>query len=606
MDKPFNIIKNTDEIRRNGGFMSKKKRVVAVMLAALMAVSAVGCGDKGSETPPKENTPSQSQEPTTQETDELSWLNTSGTLPLVEEGTEKGLSMAVRMNEDSAEPEETWAYRFITEAMNIDLEVTKFTASNSSEYLSLLFADSELPDVIIGGGFTAQDLVKYGASEGQIIDLAPYITEELTPNLYQLYQEHPEYLDAVQDSEGHIWSLGYVNDPTDRGQVARAFFNYDWLDEVNMEPPTTVDELLEVLRAFKTLGDDVIPMGGSYSANNPGLYLLNAFGYHTTDAKGLKIARRNGEVVLPVADREAYGAYLTLLHTMYEEGLIHPDFYTMDGPMTNAVVAEGRTGFIAQAPFVYTTEFDQWWGAIPLTSEYNEKAFWPASTSSVSAGQFVISSSCQDVELAMAFADWMFGSNEDERVYGGVNYNYNLLTSGPVDTQTEYLYGVKGYSQDEKGNSTYIEFEENSSMYASVNDYLYQNIQLIGFTTLGLPMPTDHTSDPDLSGYTDVSDVRKSEELAGNGELTFRMGLQETVCNYVETGLPNYVYLDPETMEEAANLLVVISEYATQETAKFVTGARPLSELDAYFDEIERLGALDYVEIYRDYYNSLQ
>ena len=64
--------------------------------------------------------------------------------------------------------------------------------------------------------------------------------------------------------------------------------------------------------------------------------------------------------------------------------------------------------------------------------------------------------------------------------------------------------------------------------------------------------------------------------------------------------------MDSATMEHANNLLIVVREYAAQESAKFVTGARPLDELNAYFDEIEKLGALEYVKIYQDYYSSLQ
>ena len=84
------------------------------------------------------------------------------------------------------------------------------------------------------------------------------------------------------------------------------------------------------------------------------------------------------------------------------------------------------------------------------------------------------------------------------------------------------------------------------------------------------------------------------------------MGLQETVCKYTVAGFPSKVYLDYETTEYLSNLMVVISEYAQQESAKFVTGARPLSELDAYFDEIERLGALEYIQVYADYYANIQ
>ena len=46
----------------------------------------------------------------------------------------------------------------------------------------------------------------------------------------------------------------------------------------------------------------------------------------------------------------------------------------------------------------------------------------------------------------------------------------------------------------------------------------------------------------------------------------------------------------------------VINEYANTEFAKFVTGKRSLSELDAYFDELDRLGAQELIGIYSEYY----
>ena len=67
---------------------------------------------------------------------------------------------------------------------------------------------------------------------------------------------------------------------------------------------------------------------------------------------------------------------------------------------------------------------------------------------------------------------------------------------------------------------------------------------------------------------------------------------------------PSAVYFDTETQTKLNNQLVLISDYSQTESAKFITGARSLDELDDYFDEIERLGALEYVEAYANYYSS--
>ena len=64
-------------------------------------------------------------------------------------------------------------------------------------------------------------------------------------------------------------------------------------------------------------------------------------GYLGANAYGSNICLRNGQVVLPIADREVFGEYLKIMNQLYEEELIHPDFFTMDQSTTSAFLAEG-------------------------------------------------------------------------------------------------------------------------------------------------------------------------------------------------------------------------------------------------------------------------
>lgn len=592
----------------------KWKKAASCLAAAAMAVSAMACGNQ-------ENTENSTKKEAGNAVSEdgqegLEWLDVSGNLPIVKEGTEKTLTVAVKMSVDSGNPEDMWLFQFIEEQMNIDLEVTKFTDENINEFLSLTFADGDLPDIIIGGGqigdkgLAASDLITYGAVEGQIMDLAPYINETYMPNLSNIYAEHPEYKDAVTDTEGHVWSLGYINDPTDRGQIPRGFINYAWLQEAGLEVPTTIDAFVDALRAFKERGEDIIPMGGSYGSNNPSLMVLNAYGYNTTDAKGMAIALRDKKVVLPVADRDAYGAFLTTMHTIYSEGLMDPNFYTTDSTTSNAILSAGRTGFMAQTPSAYMADYSQWWGAEPLTSAYSETQMWPASTTSINAGNFIVSAQCGEPELAMAFADWFFEPT---------GTNYEMSTNGPGSAQTEYLYGVKGMEVDPETKVTkWLDVEENPNLYNNYGDFVTKKVALWSYKILGMGNTRSTLARERLcgwaeeeldDGYPDITDMENPSLLRTSltdSDMFFRTALDDTMVPFVEEGYPGNVYLDQETATQAANLLTVISEYAEQESAKFVTGARSLDELDAYFDEIERLGAKEYVQIYQEYYDRMQ
>lgn len=583
------------------------KRLLALLLVGVMVFAMAACSakteaDASSESKKTGESKTDAAQTAASGEKDLSWLNSSQTLPLVKEGTEKKLSLYIKMGADSPDPEDTWMFRFIENAMNIDIEVTKFTDANRNEIIPLAFAGGDLPDLIIGGGFTAEELVNYGVVEGQLLDLAPYMNETYMPNLTGIYAEHPEYKSAIQDSNGHVWSVGYISDPADCQNVSRAFLNYEWMEECGMELPTTLDEFLELLRTFKKANPDCYPLGGSWSSNNPSVFILNALGYLTSDPSGMSITFRNGEVVLPVADREAYGAYLEFMNTCYNEGLIHPDFFTMDESTTNAVTAEGLNGFIPQAPFLYNDDYREFWGPIPLTSEYNSTSQWPVNIGALSCGGAVVSAECEEPELAATFLDWFY-----------TFHNMHISMIGPnVDLDSEYLYGVGGW----KFGEDLTEVHQDMEGYLSNGEYVAHVIQLWSYGTIGRDiydftegeihplegwMPDDYAASLD-----DPSEIRLDESISVDGQHHYMMAQKYSLCyNLTSDVFPAQVYFDADIVPQVNNLKVILSDYAESETAKFITGARSLNELESYFNEIERLGATEYVQYYRDYYEAL-
>lgn len=586
--------------------MKNKKRFTTLSLAFAMLLSLAACGKQNVDsTQQSQNTFSESAATSSTgnaeaSSNELDWLNTTGGLPIVKEGTEKTLSIYVLQTIDHGAPEESWLYRYLTEEMNINLEFTTFTSENQAEFLSLAFVGDSLPDIIIGGNFSTTDLMKYGVNEGQLLDLAPYINDTYMPNLTSLYTEHPSYRSYVTDTNGHVWSLGYISNDKERGRIDRAFLNYDWLEECGLPVPTTLDDFIETMRIFKEKGLCDYPIGGSFALENPGQYIMNALGYVGNDANGNSICLRDGEVVYPAADCERFGDFLKVMNQLYTEGLIHPDFYTMDSSTTKAFIAEG-TGFISQAPFVYVSDYDQYWGAVPLTSQWNDTAQWPNSSWALSSGAAVVTSACDEPELAAKFLDFFYDSD-----------NYDRSIEGPLSSETDILYDmVSGREIKEDGSILYPDIEANPDAYANTNDYLFKHVGIwqagsIGYAGFTFDQPANgYPGEPDLTQYKDPSVLRK--ELP-NGEKAFRIGLQTTLSNYVNVERYPTVYFDADIGTELDNLKTTMWEYAQQEIAKFVTGTRPLTdkELEDYFDTLDDLGAQEYVKVYADYYESIQ
>ena len=579
-----------------------RKKLLSLALAGTMLLSMAACGNQSNTNTLQESSkaPESTSQSSSEPTNDLEWLNTGNELPLVKEGTEKTLSIYVLTTTDHGKPEDSWLYKYIAEELNVNLEITTYTKENKTEFLSLAFAGDSLPDIIIGGGFSSADLLKYGMVEEQLIDLSTYMNDTYMPNVTGLFEEHPEYNNTYTDSEGHVWSLGLLQNIEERGRIPRAFINYDWLDACNLPVPTTLDEFIDTMRTFKKEGLCDYPIGGSFASTSPTEYILNAFGYLGSSPNANNICLKDSEVVYPLADRDDFGDYLKVLNKMYEEELIHPDFYTMDASTTSAVLAEGA-GFIAQAPFVFVSTFNEYWGALPLTSEWNDTPQW--SVWGLTPGGIVITSACEEPELAARFVDFWF-----------TNDTYYRSLQGPKVEETDLHYDmVKGkYVNEETLADEFVDYDENPSLYANVSDYLKKKIQIwssghFGFSETSYTHPAEgYPGEPDLTQYEDPSVLRK--ELV-NRETCWRIGLGTTAAKYTTTDLfPNAVYFDPDTTVELNNIQTAVWEYASQEIAKFVTGARPLTddELNNYFDTVESLGASEYLQAYAEYYESFK
>ena len=582
----------------------KFKKLFALGLSIAMALTTIGCGnDEGKVSNNSEE--NQSGE-VGEEGKDLSWLNSDGTLPIVKEGTEKTLSLLIqRPSGVAAEIEDLWMYKFIEEFMNINLEVETFLSDNRNEMLTLAFAADDLPDVVIGGGFNTSELMKYGLKEGQIIDLKPYINETYMPNLSWLISQYPSITNPWTDAEGHIWSTGYISDMGDTSQgIPFVMANYKCLEDIGREYPETLDELYDCMMEMKALyGDEFYPLGGCYALYDPSVYILNALGY-VCEGAGIYVGKRNGEVVFPIADREAFGEYIKFMHNCYKNGLIHPDFFTMSGPTADAIKAEGRNFIWAGTVSELNEEAAKtsgWWGARPLTSEFNDTKQWPQSNL-CTAGGFVVTRECEDPELACAFVDFFYNAT-----------GYALLHSGPqkdVSPEEWYMGMTEGANVHELHGVSGFEAEAESKGMEEA-DYVDDYFKLFMNAQIGTVMPTPYMF---LNARTEYEPIRsrqyvfdyETEEEARADELGWVTGgwalsclaVSKTLGAYITTDVVGQCYLESSVAEMVADIEVPLRGFAKQEIAKFVVGKRSLDTLDAYFDELEKIGAQTVVDAY--------
>lgn len=378
-----------------------KKKWLAVFLTAAMVAGLMACGkQKPAVTENKEN-PKVTETNTESNSGES---NNTETAPL---------EFACQVRDGDYNPADVQMYKELEEKTKVKINWTTYSASAWQEKKSLLFASNELPDAFFGQWVLSSDeVVKYG-TEGILIPLEDYITEENTPNLYKIFQEYPEYKSSVTAPDGHIYSLMAFDDGYITTTDNPLYINKDWLEKVNMQVPTTTEEFHNVLKAFKEQDangngdpDDEIP----YSFHKGINYASDLFGsFGIIDKVSEHLGVKDGRVFYTAAE-EPYKEAIQYFNGLFQEGLIDQEAFTQDSTVFSAKLkSEPRTVGVFQAwrstAWALEDGDDSYIAMGPLAGPDGTK-LWPERANGIQdMGSFSITKIAKDPEYIMNWVD---------------------------------------------------------------------------------------------------------------------------------------------------------------------------------------------------------
>jgi len=129
---------------------------------------------------------------------------------------------------------------------NIHLNnVASMATTKSEEAFNLLIASGDLPD-IVGGSAIRDNVNRYGP-EGAFLPMNELI-DKYAPNIKAFFDKNPDIRSSILASDNNIYYIPYLPD----GKYGRGYFvRTDWLKKLNLETPTTLEELHDVLVAFR-------------------------------------------------------------------------------------------------------------------------------------------------------------------------------------------------------------------------------------------------------------------------------------------------------------------------------------------------------------------
>ena len=301
------------------------------------------------------------------------------------------------------------------------------------EKVGVLIGGNQLPDAFIAVGFSQNDINEYG-SDGTFIDLTPYITPEIMPNLSAILEKHPDIKSGITQADGKIYGLpsgelmgtaaiGATDDLSIYAVPEFSMINKTWLDELGLPVPTTLDELHTALVAFRDNdmatkngngAGSTIPMSTGYDQWCWGQEIFYAgFGFtnFTSDICFDLLAKPDGTVEF-VSATDKYRDAVTYLHDWYAEGLMDLEMFSQSTSQLIAKVSQGRVGVttwweIKEIAGDYTDDFvflPPLYG--PKGTQYeNTRNLTIRSGPGVTSGNLNITNACGNPELLLKYFD---------------------------------------------------------------------------------------------------------------------------------------------------------------------------------------------------------
>ena len=500
----------------------KKTKVLATVLAtSLMATAMVGCGSK--------------KETTSETGDVIRYWSHMSSYTSAQVSNLADTPMIKKLVEDTG----------------IKVEFEHPPQRQEIEKFNILVAGDNLPDII---QFNWEQNYPGGPAKAikdkLIIDINEY--KEHAPNLYAYLAENDDVRKLSTTDNGEQFAFPFVRGDVslriNKGPVLRK----DWLEELNLEVPETMDEWETVLNAFKEKKGATAPLSLTYAQMKTTTAFVGAYGTMLDFyIDGNKV--KHGFTDPQLKD------WLITMNKWYKEGLLDRDFATAESATIDSYILNGDSGavvcslggglgrymtaapddkyMLVGAPYPVVNK-----GDVP---EFNalQRAV-PPSFGSYAA----ISTDSKNKELAAKLLD--YGYSEEGRML----YNF-----GVEGESYEMVDGYPKYTEKITNNPEGLSMTEALSLYT----YAYD------------------------CGPT-IQDVRYMEQYAARPEQ------QAAWATWTESNMVNHIApslnLLTDEVNEYASISNAVTTYADEMILKFIMGVESIDKFDEFVKGVKDRG----------------
>lgn len=442
----------------------------------------------------------------------------------------------------------------------VTIEYQHPALGQEAEKFNVMIASGSLPDII-----EYDWLSKYpGGAEKALADgiIQEIDIEKEAPNFAAYLKEHPELEKDVKTDSGKYFGFPFIRGDelllTSAGPILRK----DWLDDLGLEVPETIDEWTTVLKAFKDKKGATAPLALSTGGIGWGTFIG---AYDTFD--GLYV--RDGKIAYGPMD-DSYKDFLVQMNKWYKEGLLDPNYASLDGNMIQSNMLNGISGaaygscgsgigkWMAAAT---DDKYDLVGAKYPVLHKGDTPQFGSYETPVTGSDWAVITRDCKNKELCLKLLDYAY-SDEGHMLFN---------------------FGIEGESYEMEGD-----YPKYTELITKNPDGLSMAVALGQYT---------------LSHYIGpfVQDKRYMEQYAQLPQQ------QEALQNWMDINMKEHVVpklsLTTDQQNEISTLLENINTYKSEMQAKFIMGTEPIEKFDEFREQLKTRGVEKYLEYEQQAYD---
>ena len=534
----------------------KKRRLMAAAMAAVMLTGTLaGCSAKsetsGTEAAKGEAGTSQAQ---TEETLEGSLVS------------KEPKEFTVFLNFNNMPFDSNWqVWQEAAKRTNISLKGTiSLSNSNEEEAFNLMMSSGNLADII--GYVDASSLEKLGR-DGGMIPLNDLIKEH-APNIQKVLDEDARFRQTAYSLDGNIYQI-----PKNQELKAAEFWwiRQDWLDKLNLKAPTTVDELHDVLYAFRNEDPngnglkDEIPLFDRAGWKQPDEYL------YLWDTS-LEFYPRDGKMKYEPLE-ENFKTGVSNMIKWYQEGLIDPEIFTRGASSRDTLLGGDLGGcthdWVSTANYNSTLqETIPGFQMVAIAPPADQNGVVKERVSRYPGVGWGISSQCKDPVTVIKFMDYFFTEEGSDLMNWGIE----------GDTFTRDADGSKHFT----------------------DTVLQSELTPIGYLrSIGAQYRIGMCQDGDYEYATMKEDGIEANKLYNGHDEWF----DDSLPPYLDGKMALKYTSDDET--EYKNIMASIKPYVDEKFQSWILGVNDFdSEYDSFIKELKARGIDRALEINQKAYET--